>query len=372
MKCIIAFLVFIVLSFSLFAQVENLDKPVKGNWDFQLKKIWEVESAGADVLAEIQDIKTSRDGTVYVAESKHCLIYIFDKDGKYISSFGKVGEGPGEVMNYQSGNQLFFADDTVIFASMGKIQYYFLDGKYKGTAIIPPTLKPSAFLSKDVFISAPPSSLGNKPGSVKMVMYNVKDKSQKVISEFMPFKNIVHSMESEGRGQRVRIVIPTVTPVMCVNAGNGKVYYGMNDVYKIHFFDSKTNATGFFGIKGREPLLVSKEFLNMIEQSLNDLPPEVVKNTIKGFPKHATYYWALNVLKNGLVFAYLSNPNDASVQAIDIFSPTGEYLYSSTLTIGKDNQLGIFHFDGDFLYFYMRDEADVLKLVKNSIKMPVL
>lgn len=91
-------------------------------------------------------------------------------------------------------------------------------------------------------------------------MYNVKDKSQKVISEFMPFKNMVQSMESGGRGQRVRIVIPTVTPVMCVTAGNGKVYYGMNDVYKIHFFDSKTNATGFFGIRGESRYLFQKNF----------------------------------------------------------------------------------------------------------------
>jgi hypothetical protein len=64
---------------------------LKGNWDFQMKKIWEVEEAGSDVIGEVQNIRTAKDGRVYIADSKHCKIFIFSKEGKFISFFGKKG-----------------------------------------------------------------------------------------------------------------------------------------------------------------------------------------------------------------------------------------------------------------------------------------
>lgn len=371
MKGIIVFLVFNVLAFSLFAQVENPDKPLRGNWDFQIKKIWEVESVGSDVLADIQNIKTSRDGRVFVAESKHCLIYIFDKDGKYISSFGKKGEGPGEIMNYSSGEQLFVIDDTVIFVSLGKIQYFSPDGEYKKTVIIPPALKPRTFLSQDVFVSAPSSLVAINSDSAKMVMYNVKDRSSKVITEFKPFKNAVQQINSEGAERRVGVVIPSVTPLMCVDSGGDKVCYGMSNSYNIHFFDSNTNEAGFFGMKGREQIPLSQEFKKEVASWFKDLPPDVVKNTVNGLPDKASFFWDLKVEKNGLVYAFISNPNDSSAQAMDIFSPTGKFLYSSTLKPEEGMTFGVFYFDGDLLYFSVEDKEGTVRVVKNSIKMPV-
>lgn len=371
MKIIVMFLGLIVLSVSLFAQVENPDKPFKGNWDFQIKKIWEVESAGDDVLAEVQNIRTAKDGRVYVADSKNCLIYIFDKGGTYISAFGKKGEGPGEVMNYSGGEQLFVVDDTVIFVSRGKIQYFTLHGKYKKTVIIPPALRPRAFLSKDVLISAPTSLVAINSDSAKVVMYNVKDKSRKVITEFEPFKNATQQINSDEEQRRVGIVIPTVTPLMCVNSENGKVCYGMSNSYRIHFFNSNTNKSGFFGLKGRKQVPVSKEFKKRVASWFKDLPPDIVKNTVNGLPGKATFFWDLKVEKNGLVYAFVSNPDDNSAQVVDIFSPTGKYLYSSTLKAGKDIAFVVFHFDGDVLYLSTEDEEGTVRLVKNSIKIPV-
>lgn len=42
------------------------------------------------------DIETGPDGRIYVADSRACLIHVFDPAGGHIGSFGRKGQGPGE------------------------------------------------------------------------------------------------------------------------------------------------------------------------------------------------------------------------------------------------------------------------------------
>jgi hypothetical protein len=76
-------LVFILLlSIALFqAAVVNPDKPLKGEWHFKLKKVWEIDRAGDDVLGKPFSLTTTEDGILYVYDAANNINYIFDKEG---------------------------------------------------------------------------------------------------------------------------------------------------------------------------------------------------------------------------------------------------------------------------------------------------
>jgi hypothetical protein len=62
----------------LFSDVANKDKPQHGEWDFKLEKVWEIDSAGDEVLGHPQGILVSDDGTLYLSDSGNRIDYIFN------------------------------------------------------------------------------------------------------------------------------------------------------------------------------------------------------------------------------------------------------------------------------------------------------
>ncbi len=54
------------------------------------------KEAGDGTLSGIKNIAVDREGTVYVLDSTSSRIVRFDKNGKFLSSIGRPGQGPGE------------------------------------------------------------------------------------------------------------------------------------------------------------------------------------------------------------------------------------------------------------------------------------
>ena len=88
---------------------------------------------GAQGFFQPNDVVTSADGTIYVAEGHggdNARIVVFDKRGTYLREFGKKGTGPGEFdqphgLAFDSQGRLFVAD-----RSNNRIQILKTDGTF--------------------------------------------------------------------------------------------------------------------------------------------------------------------------------------------------------------------------------------------------
>ncbi len=129
--------------------VENPDKPLQGEWDFALHKVWELNGAGEDVFVQANTIRVDDEGRVYVLELKLSKIFVFDKDGNFLYAFGKKGEGPGEV---RMAYTFFLVGDKVIIPDMGKINYFDKKGTYIESKIAGSMVFPRFFLDEKSFI----------------------------------------------------------------------------------------------------------------------------------------------------------------------------------------------------------------------------
>jgi hypothetical protein len=136
----------------LFSDVVNKDRPIKGEWDLSLQKVWEIDRAGSEVFLEPDRLQAAADGTLYVHDEMNRVNYIFGQDGRFVRSFGKRGQGPGEI-HEQKG--LFLMGQTLILVDTAKLHYFSKAGDYlKSESNYYYRRRPAAFVEEGRFIAA--------------------------------------------------------------------------------------------------------------------------------------------------------------------------------------------------------------------------
>jgi len=353
-----------------FSQVMNPDKPEKGRWDLQMKKIWEIEGTGTDVFGAIQEIDITEDGKVYVLDAKNFRIFIFNEDGKFISAFGKRGEGPGEIRNLQMGAQLFSVGNRIIVVDRGRIHYFTREGKFIKTGLYPFQTKPQAFASENLFISAPSTIDNQRDPEAKVKLYNLTDKTEKIIATFKPYKKATVSEKTGENQVTIAIVIGDITPLMLVRYHDGKIYQGMTNQYRIQIVDLEGKPIKGFGIENRKPKKISGQYKKELREQFNDVPEDMAKKIIDGLPETASYFYNLFVDKNGTIYVIVSNPESRSRKSIDIFSSQGKYLYKSEMQVENGMTINNITLWGNSLYIAQEDEDGEQTVTKYSINLP--
>lgn len=81
------------------------------------------------VFSEIMSAQVDEEGNIYVLDSKEACVKVFDKDGKHLRTFGKRGQGPGELqfptrMHLKAGKELMIYD-----GGNRRLSFYSLNGK---------------------------------------------------------------------------------------------------------------------------------------------------------------------------------------------------------------------------------------------------
>ncbi|UCH98263.1 MAG: 6-bladed beta-propeller [Candidatus Aminicenantes bacterium] len=315
---------FLVMSvFFLYPEVKNVDKPLNGEFHFQLSKIWETKKAGEDSFARIRQILVAEDGAVYVYDKKNMRYYIFDKDGQFTGAFGRKGEGPGEIRRIIQA-PMFLVDNKIIIQDSGRLHYFNSQGKFiKSVLNSNVRYLPSFFLNENEFITAPRNLLAVNEDKGKIRRINLKTGQQKVISEFLIFEG---GTVQTGNNQ-FGVVHVALTPMMIIGYHNNRLYFGKNDFYKISITDMDGKVINAFSLK-RERRQITDEVKKerLFREAKGRAPKEVLEQLAKRMPNDLTYFSRIEV-HNGFIYVFLSYYNQENKQQIDIFSAGGNYLY---------------------------------------------
>jgi hypothetical protein len=165
--------------------VKNPDRPLKGEWDFKPEHVWTSGKAGEESLARPGALLVSDDGTVYVYDPKNRKNYMFNKEGKFIKSFARRGEGPGEV---RSQGPFFLVNEKIIIPEWGRVHYFTKNGDYiKSKALTGVQRMPAFFLDENelVLVSAVPQD--EPDGIGEIIAYNLQSGKMTVIKKFPLF-----------------------------------------------------------------------------------------------------------------------------------------------------------------------------------------
>lgn len=370
MKKILFFMIIIVFMVVFVAgTTENPNKPSKGIWDLNLKKAWQVDKGGEELLIRSGMIRVDKDENVFIMELKHGKIFVFDKEGKFLNTIGKRGEGPGE---FRMAFSFFLVDEYVVVPGMGGIFHYFQkDGKFVKTINTGFFVFPRAFLDSDRFIMVKSDREGRGKDPEKISIYNLKTKKSVNIKEISPEKLLT---ASKG-GMRLVIKDSQTTPGVEVTVTGDKIIFGKSDKYLISKLDQKGKELMSFSIKGRERKQISEKFKRKRFENISlnggKMPKDMVDQMVKGMPDVATYFNRIWIDKNGLIYVFVSDLENENGQEIDIFSPEGKYLYHVNMSLGEGYTIrSSIVIQGDFLYLFAEDEDDEAGLFKYKIDLP--
>ena len=369
---LIFILIFTLCSFNLNAQTEvkNEDKPLKGEWNFQPEKVWETENAGDDILVNVRNIRIDDDGTVYLFDRKSFKFFVFSPEGKYLYSFGKRGEGPGE---YKTAFTFFLVGKYITIPDMGKIHFFTKDGKFvKSFTITSYTMRPRAFIDGNRFIIIQ-SGDEEKRKFDRLEIFDINTKERTTITEIIAEKSL--TAVSSGGGMVLKLSDPNTTPMIIPVLDNNELYFGKNDKYLIKKMDLKGKEKLSFSIQGRERKKISTEVkkkrIDRIRINNAKVPQEMADQLIKNMPDQCTYFGSIVIDEKGLIYVYVTDISNETGQELDIFSPQGKYMYHSNLQLPEGlKKHSSLYIKGDYMYVFAEDEEGDGKLIKFKIEKP--
>lgn len=370
MKLLTLFLVLLLSMGMLNAVVKNENKPTKGEWNFDLREVWSVDSAGGNPLARVRNIMADENGNVFLVDRKFKKIIAFNSKGKEILCFGRHGEGPGEILRFGT---FFLKGPHIIVDDRGnRLHYFTKKGEYKNTFRYDHSLIPKTFIKDHRFVA-----IRNNLEDVKrkenetLEIVDVKTRKREIITSMKP-EEMADGSHGSGKNQvRVSVFVAELTPSVVVGTDGKSLLFGMNDEYLIRKTDFSGKELFSFSLAGRKPKPVSMETKKALFKSSGRLSPQMIKSIVDNLPGHCTYFSTIHVDDTGLIYVYVTDMSNEKGQELDIFSSTGKYLYHSVITF-PDGHQGITSpvIAGDYLYVYTEDDEEEPKLIKYKIKKP--
>jgi len=120
MKNIVSIFLFLFIFTSIILTqeiIENPEKPLSKNAGrvLKLKEVMSiVDEPGKFYFRSPRDIKTAKDGSIFVSDRRGYNFLKFSPDGKFLRNLYKKGEGPGEIQDYfeyaLSQNEIYIYD----------------------------------------------------------------------------------------------------------------------------------------------------------------------------------------------------------------------------------------------------------------------
>ncbi|MCK4942726.1 MAG: 6-bladed beta-propeller [Candidatus Aminicenantes bacterium] len=368
-------LLFLLLLFLFISadEIKNSNQPLKGQWDFGLKKIWETSTAGDQVLISVSTLRLDEQGNLFAFDTKHSRFFVYSPQGKFLYSFGKRGEGPGE---YRMVFNFFLKGKKVIVPDMNKIHFFDISGKYlkseiPGGAFIFPRI----FIDEDRFVYVP-SRMGQQKGSDRLELVDLKTKKKNLICE-IPAEEVMEATANREGGQaRLNIKDANTTPGVIVTYHRSHLYYGKNDRYTIQKADLTGKKMLSFSVMGRERKKITPDIKQKRLESFSlngrKIPDDMIKQLMKTMPDQCTYFNRIWVDDTGLIYVFIPDMANDQVQEIDIFSSQGEYQYRAKLKLpdGYRFQRNTYVFKDQYLYVFTEDDDGEVKLIKYTIQLP--
>jgi hypothetical protein len=366
-------LVLLILFLCTVSCVDNKtrDKPLRGEWNFQLEKVWEIDGPGEDVFGQPFSLNVSPEGWLYVFDPKNNINYIFDSEGQFVKAFARGGQGPGEIIRQEL---IHIVGDFLIIPGLNGVHYFTKKGDFvKTVKQEKDPLDPRLFIDEKNFISAPLTAVNLPEGKAKIVRKNLETMTETIISDYSLTQAGVASNES----QMIDMIVISLSPIMTLCLQCDKLYWGLSDTFTIHISDLNGQTFGSISLNRKRrsiPDSAKAKYFASI-----DLPPELLPQMVKSFPDVLTFFCRLEV-HNDLLYVYIPDLDvelgRTKIKQIDIFSLDGKYLYKANVDIGSGlthlfSPLGNFVIKDGFVYAVCEREDDSVVIIKSRAALPL-
>jgi hypothetical protein len=316
--------------------IKNPGEPLYGEIKFELEEDLSIGNEDDEnyLFYRSRDIQVDTDGNIYVLENGNRRLQVFDKDGKYLRTIGKRGQGPGEFnaptclqLDDKTGN-IFVTDNT-----RRKIIIFEKEGKYIDKDIHLVEILSDFCLDSDGYILGKFKVPGIDSRFIKKV--TLAGKVEKIFAE-IPYsiQRIVISFTKVGKNASMGGVFIThgyEYDVFLSKVDSNNFIYGYSKKYELSVVNEKGDTILIIK-KDEPPKKITKKEKDRIENqkiwNIRKQGHQVSDLSLK-FPDHKPYFYSIITDDISRIYVrknpgpHYSNTNPE----YDVFNKEGLYLY---------------------------------------------
>ncbi|MGD2294539.1 MAG: 6-bladed beta-propeller [Candidatus Aminicenantes bacterium] len=297
--------------------IKNPLEPMYGDEAFILEEeltIGEAEGREEYMFQNIYTVAVNGRGDIYVMDTKAHHVKAFDKDGRYLRTIGRPGQGPGEL--YLPRSLVYTDRDEIVVGNISNISYFTSEGVYVKS--IP--LSAAQILSIDIDNAG--NIFGYSIDREKMV-YALK-KYDPELNELLFYGSSPLPTE-EYRRTGKRNAFFTLLRWDIIN-GDQVVTGYPEEGYVIKILDSSGSLIRKIE-KDYTPIeITQKDF----EEEIAGHPPEFKKDYYA--PKYFPPFWTLRADDEGRIWVTTSERTaDGERRIYDVFDVEGKYILKMAL-----------------------------------------
>jgi len=310
--------------------IKNPKKPLYAEIEFKVKEDLVIGSADDENsrFFEWLSLDVDESGNIYVLDRGSHRIQKFDKEGRFMMTMGRMGQGPGE---FSSPDHITLDEEKNIYVKDGtKAHIFDKEGQFVRSFLIPlnshnfKITKEGRFLGERLDIR-PPDEL-----SEDVVLMN---ENLTVLEEIAGYPSI--RMDSMfNRKDRFAILVPELC--FCPSIKDYAVY-GFPSEYKLYEVDSSGRVTKIIEkdepaekVSGKEKTRIIDELMDQIKSrsSSKQEPREELKKRVL-ISKFRPFFDEILLDEKGNIYAKKAGSylDEDEGHEYDFFNSDGQYLY---------------------------------------------
>lgn len=288
--------------------VKNPKDPIYGKEIFSLEEelsIGEAEGQDEYMFSEIGTLAVGDEEGIFVSDRKETHIKVFDKDGAYLMTTGRKGQGPGEFERI-SGLQITRQQELLVFdMSMRRLSFFSGDGEFIETLSIS-ELRPfklNVNSRRSFIIQSVALDLMTNQSLSELKIYDANLSLLKTIAAPGPSD----------------IFNPFDPFFIWELAKNDNVLYAYNETYELQILDSGGKIIKKI-IKEYDPVKITKEEKEEAEHTYS--PPNKIE-----YPPFRPAFQDFTVDEKGRIFVETyERISGGKGFYCDVFDPEGRYM----------------------------------------------
>lgn len=304
--------------------------------ELRLEREFVIDAENPDLLkaglTDIYRFGVDSRGYVYIAQRPRkdaLVIFRFDGRGRFLKSFGSVGQGPGEIercsyFGISAKDEIFSLD-----AQKNKITTYSPSGEVLNETLLPRSLPGAIPLDNGNFL-APENQVSPDLGFEEMT-FNLLDRQFAKVKVMHRFR---FPAQFPGTGKKVNAFLPSPTGIFT----SDRIYLGIPGVdYEVIVF----SLEGALLRKIRKEYLPVEVTPGFQKEALANLPKGSAMAELLFFPDHKPAYQYLFADETGRLFIMTYEKDAVSGQNVcDIFSASGVFI--GRAAVGYFNRFRLF------------------------------
>jgi hypothetical protein len=326
--------------------INNPKEPLLGQIKLDLQEDLSIGSEDDKnyMFYRVRGIAVDNQGNIYVADMSNFRVQKFNRNGKYLMTIGRKGQGPGEfeqptkILIDESKGNIYVQDQM-------RIKVFDKEGKY-ATDIIPNKYAFDFIVAGNGSIAAKLSSTTESGESARdFAKINSKGEILKTYASF-PFYFIIQGKS----GTSTVVAFSGLEHDLCIAAVDDQAFlYGFSKEYELNVTDGE----------GKIVFIIRKD------EPYHNFPSSVSNKLRKNqffykIPPHMPFFYSILTDNEKRIYVQTNKTeHEPEVKGeVDVFSKDGYYLYKTIIPHGT------YIIKNGYLYVHVVDEDKAMEYVK--------